>query len=111
VENGTYDDVVNSYLCRWNDKDALKNEFDIFLTKNMKATLIECKARNEVKSDFLYKLSCIKNRFASDLTVVLLIDSKLEIKQNIQESANYEQIRVIHEATEIEQICDTLEQL
>lgn len=111
VENGTYDDVVNSYLCRWNDKDALKNEFDIFLTKNMKATLIECKARNEVKSDFLYKLSCIKNRFASDLTVVLLIDSKLKIKQNIQESADYEQIRVIHEATEIEQICDTLEQL
>ena len=106
IESGKFDDVVNSYTCKWSDK--VKNEFDFVLTKGMKTILIEAKARNEINNDIIYKLDSLQNHFSSDIKAILLVDINSDIPDYIRDRAKEDNITIINENKSIEDIGNVL---
>lgn len=109
MESGQFDDVVNSYVCSWNDK--VQNEFDLVLTKGLETILIEIKARNAIDNEILYKLDSLQNHFSSDLKAVLLVDTKSSIPEHIRDRAEENEITIICEVDKIENIGNVLAEL
>lgn len=109
IESGKFDDVVNSYTCKWSDK--VKNEFDFVLTKGMKTILIEAKARNEINNDIIYKLDSLQNHFSSDIKAILLVDINSDIPDYIRDRAKEDNITIINENKSIEDIGNVLNEL
>lgn len=111
VASGNYDDVVNSYVCTW--KSGITNEFDLVLTKGLRTILIECKARNGIDSDIIYKLDSLQRHFSSSIKAVLLVDSNNPeaIPEKVRSRAAESKIQIISDAAELEDIATTLAQL
>ena len=109
IASGKFDDVVNSYTCKW--EDDVKNEFDFILTKGMKTILIEAKARNEIQSDIIYKLDSLQNHFSSDIDTILLVDAGSNIPDYVENRAKLDSITIIKENEQLEDIGNVLDNL
>lgn len=74
-ELGKFDDVVSSFEIDWEETDV-KSEFDCILTKGFRTLFVECKAREDIKQYFYYKIAELKDRFGINATTVLIADTQ-----------------------------------
>ncbi|MCD7957180.1 MAG: protein kinase [Lachnospiraceae bacterium] len=71
LKTGYFDDVACGYEFGW-EKDGVKNELDLIMTKGFRSIIVECKAVVELKLDYYHKLHSIANQFGIGTTTVLL---------------------------------------
>lgn len=71
LKTGYFDDVACGYEFSW-EKDGVKNELDLVMTKGFRSIIVECKAVGELKLDYYHKLHSISNQFGIGTTMVLL---------------------------------------
>lgn len=112
-ESGYFDDIVSSYSLSW-ENGTVQNEFDLILTKGFRSMVVECKARENPKSEFYDKLENI-SKLGINQKSVLLIDTNKKPESVTSESETHylNQDRQHHTTTvwrhnEIENIGDTL---
>lgn len=73
-ETGKYNDIRSGFEINW-ENDVASNEFDCVLTKGLNSLFIECKATNNLRSDYYTKLYALADKFGINATVVLIADT------------------------------------
>ena len=72
---GGFDDVAMNFEPHWSDF-GVNNEFDCVLSKNFRTLIVECKAQNQIKQDFYFKLFALAKKFGVNATAVLIADTR-----------------------------------
>ncbi len=73
-ETGKFDDIRSGFEINW-ENNVASNEFDCVLTKGLNSLFIECKATNNLRSDYYTKLYALADKFGINATVVLIADT------------------------------------
>ncbi|MBQ3565815.1 MAG: serine/threonine protein kinase [Oscillospiraceae bacterium] len=73
-ETGKYNDIRSGFEINW-ENDVASNEFNCVLTKGLNSLFIECKATNNLRSDYYTKLYALADKFGINATVVLIADT------------------------------------
>ena len=77
LKTGYFDDVVTGYTFSW-AKGAVQNELDLVLTKGFQSMIVECKAVEQLKADFYFKLDSLGQQFGVGTTLVMLSNTYYE---------------------------------